>query len=60
MAKQTERDFTHVRIRKTDNKRLLKVARTRGAKENKEIPIAAVLGEILERELPKEEKKLGI
>lgn len=60
LEKQTTEGFTHVRIMRGNNKRLLRIARNRSAKEDREVSVSVVLNEILTRELPKEEKKLGI
>lgn len=62
MAEQSQatRKTTHARIYRDLKKRVRRIAATRAMNEDDTITDIAVMTEILERELPKEEKKLGI
>lgn len=51
---------THARIYPDKKDRLQRIARVRAFKEERAVKEIDVLDKILERELPKEERKLGI
>lgn len=57
---QETRETTHARIYKDQKKRVKRIAITRTLAEEHDVTEISVLAEILERELPKYEKKLGI
>jgi hypothetical protein len=56
---QTKPETTHARIRKDHKKRVRKIALTETLNGNETTGLD-VLSEILDRELPKRERKLGI
>lgn len=62
MAKESQatRETTHARIYKDQKKRVKRIAMTRALEEDKNITDITVLTEILDRELPKQEKKYGV
>lgn len=57
---QGSRETTHARIYKDQKKRVQRIAHARALKQDQNVTDINVLSEILERELPKEERKLGL
>jgi len=57
---QVAKKSTHARLYEDKKERIERIARVRSFKEDKRIFEIDVLDKILERELPKEERKLGI
>lgn len=57
---QESKETTHARIYTDKKDRIARITRVKAVKENRRVTEIDVLDLILERELPKEEKKLGI
>lgn len=57
---QETKESTHARIYTDKKDRLARIARVRAVNENRRVKEIDVLDIILQRELPKEERKLGI
>ena len=59
-GKAKTQDFTHVRVSVKNRERAKEVARQKAAKQSQDVHYTYLIDEILDRELTKEEKKLGI
>lgn len=59
-GKAKTQDFTHVRVSVRNRDRAKEVARQKAAKERQDVHYTYLIDEILDRELKKEERKLGI
>lgn len=60
VEKQKTQDFTHVRVSVKNRERAKEVARQKAAKQKEDVHYTYLIDEMLDRELTKEERKLGI